>query len=68
MSIVGKIFKVPKSVAESEYVKIVADQRHCDTLQKKWEILAVEYSPVQQSHVGTAFRVTCDEFQKWSKT
>lgn len=62
---IGKILKVPLEIAESGYIKIVADQRHCSTEITKWKLLAVAWNAAEEKMVGSAFQVTEEEIGKW---
>lgn len=66
---VGKVIRVPISVSETEYIKIVADQRHCLTNNSRdvrWEMLAVTYDPDTGRNTGEAFAITQKEIVKWN--
>lgn len=62
---IGKILKVSKEIAETGYIKIVADQRHCRTDITKWKLLAVAWDAVNEKMIGSAFQVTEEEVEKW---
>ena len=69
---VGSIIQVPKEVAETGKIKIVADQRHCkgNILQPgvtDWDFKAVEYDPDNPNETRSDFNVTTQELEEWRK-
>lgn len=64
---VGSIVKVPVELAETQCIKIVADQRHARSDISRWEMLAVQYDEETGRSIGQAFAVTEKELLKWER-
>lgn len=62
---VGLIVPVPKTISETGYIKIVADQRHCRTEITRWKLLACSYDMEKKVIFGDTFQVSEKEVNKW---
>ena len=64
---IGLIVPVPKSVAESGYIKIWADANKNVSVMRgcSWELLAYEYDLETKKTKGEYFAVTKKEVETW---
>ena len=66
---IGTILRVPTSLVESEFIKIIGDQRGCnpnpEKINEKWQLLAVEFCPITRKTIGQRFGVTEEECLEW---
>ncbi len=73
MSLAGQIVRVPSSVCESGFIKIVADATKCLPLINRgiygsdWDYLFVPYDPVKGRLTNSYFRATKKEMKEWLK-
>ena len=68
---VGDVVKVPKTVSETGFIKIVADQTNClpvsNSFYTKWDYKAVVYNPSTKTQPNfSTFAITKMELIKWA--
>jgi hypothetical protein len=68
-NLVQKVFRVPISVSETQYIKIVGDQTNSPpnpfNLSCQWDFIAVSFDPVSGESFGSWFNVSAKELDIW---
>lgn len=60
MTLIGKTIRCPVAVSQSGLIRIVGDQRHCESNCVRWRLLAID-----PESSGAPFEVSETEVQNW---
>ena len=66
-NMIGNIYAVPVEIAETGFIKIVADNSKTASLHAAWKYKAVVYDPINLEVTGEAFEVTQGELNQWTQ-